>query len=130
MLWGHTLRSPHAHARIRSIDLSEALTMPGVHAVLTHADVPGAKTTGSSSPTSRCSRSTASSTTASRSRSSPPSIRSRRAAPPSEIVVDYEPLAPVADTERATESELHPERPTQRPRLPRGRPAERRAAHA
>ena len=43
MLWGHTLRSPHAHARIRGIDISEALTMPGVHAVLTHEDVPGDK---------------------------------------------------------------------------------------
>ena len=30
MLWGHTLRSPHAHALIRSIDVSAALTMPGV----------------------------------------------------------------------------------------------------
>ena len=46
MLWGHTLRSPHAHARIRSIDLSAALALPGVHAVLTHADVPGQKTYG------------------------------------------------------------------------------------
>ena len=35
------LRSPHAHARVVSIDVTEALTMPGVHAVLTHADVPG-----------------------------------------------------------------------------------------
>ena len=24
MLWGHTVRSPHAHARIRSIDISAA----------------------------------------------------------------------------------------------------------
>ena len=46
MLWGHTLRSPHAHARIHAIDVSAALTMPGVHAVLTHADVPGRKTYG------------------------------------------------------------------------------------
>ena len=46
MLWGHTLRSPHAHARIVSIDISAALAMPGVHAVLTHDDVPGAKTYG------------------------------------------------------------------------------------
>ncbi len=29
MLWGHTLRSPHAHARIVSIDTSEALAQPG-----------------------------------------------------------------------------------------------------
>ena len=43
MLWGHTLRSLHVHARIVEIDLSDALTVPGVHAVLTHEDVPGQK---------------------------------------------------------------------------------------
>ncbi|UQI47193.1 xanthine dehydrogenase subunit D [Streptomyces sp. HU2014] len=42
MLWGHTLRSPHAHARIRSVDVSGALATPGVRAVLTHADLPAA----------------------------------------------------------------------------------------
>ncbi|WHT17732.1 xanthine dehydrogenase subunit D [Crossiella sp. CA-258035] len=41
MLWGATLRSPHAHARITSVDIAAALAVPGVHAVLTHADVPG-----------------------------------------------------------------------------------------
>ena len=46
MLWGHTLRSPHAHARIVEIDISAALALPGVHAVLTHEDVPGSKTYG------------------------------------------------------------------------------------
>ncbi|UWU90815.1 molybdopterin-dependent oxidoreductase [Bradyrhizobium sp. CB1015] len=34
------LRSPHAHARIVSIDKSDALSIPGVHAVLTHEDAP------------------------------------------------------------------------------------------
>lgn len=34
------LRSPHAHARIRSIDVSEALAVPGVVLVLTHANTP------------------------------------------------------------------------------------------
>ncbi|HEY8333345.1 MAG TPA: molybdopterin-dependent oxidoreductase [Tardiphaga sp.] len=34
------LRSPHAHARIVSIDKTAALAVPGVHAVLTHEDVP------------------------------------------------------------------------------------------
>ncbi|WP_214403843.1 molybdopterin-dependent oxidoreductase [Pseudonocardia lacus] len=34
------LRSPHAHARIRSIDTAAARALPGVHLVLTHADVP------------------------------------------------------------------------------------------
>src|SRR5262245_29923330 len=40
MLYGHVLRSPHAHARIINIDISEAMRLPGVHAVLTHRDVP------------------------------------------------------------------------------------------
>ena len=46
MLWGATLRSPHPRARIRSVELGAALAVPGVHAVLTHADVPGRKTYG------------------------------------------------------------------------------------
>jgi xanthine dehydrogenase D subunit len=41
MLWGSTLRSPHPFARLRSIDIGEALAVPGVHAVLTAEDVPG-----------------------------------------------------------------------------------------
>ncbi|MGR6963496.1 xanthine dehydrogenase subunit D [Geodermatophilus sp. URMC 61] len=41
MVWGVTLRSPHPHARIRRIDVAEALTVPGVSAVLTADDVPG-----------------------------------------------------------------------------------------
>ncbi|MFI2103964.1 molybdopterin-dependent oxidoreductase [Isoptericola sp. NPDC019693] len=36
-------RSPHAHARIRSIDRTDALAVPGVHAVLTHEDTPTAR---------------------------------------------------------------------------------------
>ena len=46
MLWGATLRSPHPRARIRSIEIGAALEVPGVHAVLTHEDVPGRKTYG------------------------------------------------------------------------------------
>src|SRR5258708_11862418 len=38
MVFGYVLRSPHAHARIRSIDASKAKTSPGVLAVLTGAD--------------------------------------------------------------------------------------------
>jgi aerobic carbon-monoxide dehydrogenase large subunit len=38
MAFGYVLRSPHAHARIRSIDTSKAKAAPGVLAVLTGAD--------------------------------------------------------------------------------------------
>src|SRR5215472_4210963 len=38
MTFGYVLRSPHAHARIRSIDTKAAKAMPGVLAVLTGAD--------------------------------------------------------------------------------------------
>jgi xanthine dehydrogenase D subunit len=41
MLWGVTLRSPHPSARIRAVDISEALATAGVFAVLTADDVPG-----------------------------------------------------------------------------------------
>jgi len=40
MLHGAILRSPHAHANIRKIDVSAALAMPGVKAIVTGADFP------------------------------------------------------------------------------------------
>lgn len=40
LLVGRVLRSPYAHARILSIDTSEAEALPGVHAVVTAADLP------------------------------------------------------------------------------------------
>ena len=40
LLHGKILRSPHAHALIKSIDASEALKLPGVKAVVTSADLP------------------------------------------------------------------------------------------
>ncbi len=43
MLHGHVLRSPHAHARIVSIDTTAAQSMPGVHSVITGADFPDPK---------------------------------------------------------------------------------------
>jgi CO/xanthine dehydrogenase Mo-binding subunit len=46
MLYGHTVRSPHAAARVKRVDISDARGMPGVHAVLTHKDVPGEKRYG------------------------------------------------------------------------------------
>jgi CO/xanthine dehydrogenase Mo-binding subunit len=113
MLWGHTLRSPHAHARIAAIDVSEALTMPGVHAVLTHEDVPGAKRYGLEFPDQPV-------LAIDRVRyfGEPVALvaaehpeQARRAA--AAIRVEYEPLELVVDPERALEQEpLHPERPT------------------
>jgi CO/xanthine dehydrogenase Mo-binding subunit len=38
-LWGKSLHSPHAHARIVRIDTSQAKSLPGVHAVITGEDV-------------------------------------------------------------------------------------------
>jgi CO/xanthine dehydrogenase Mo-binding subunit len=113
MLWGHTLRSPHAHARVRSIDISGALASPGVHAVLTHDDVPGEKTYGlefRDQPVLAIDRVRYFGEPVALVAAEHPE-QARRAA--ERIVVDYEPLDPVADPERATESEpLHPDRET------------------
>ena len=46
MLWGATLRSAHPRADIWSLDISGALAIAGVRAVLTHEDVPGHKLYG------------------------------------------------------------------------------------
>src|SRR4030095_7725353 len=43
MLWGKLLRSPIASGRIRRIDASKALALPGVHAVVTGEDCTGLK---------------------------------------------------------------------------------------
>ena len=42
MYYGKVLRSPHAHAIIKSIDASKALAIPGVEAIITGQDMPGA----------------------------------------------------------------------------------------
>jgi CO/xanthine dehydrogenase Mo-binding subunit len=110
MLWGHTLRSPHAHALIRSIDISQALAMPGVHAVMTHEDVPGDKRYGldfADQPVLAFDRV--------RYYGEPVALvaaehpeQARRAA--EKIVVEYEELEPVVDMERATDQEpIHPQ---------------------
>lgn len=39
LLVGVVLRSPHAHARIKSIDVSQALALPGVRSIITHKDL-------------------------------------------------------------------------------------------
>ena len=40
LIWGEVLRSPYAHARIKSIDTSKAEKMDGVFAVITSKDIP------------------------------------------------------------------------------------------
>ena len=40
MLWGKCLRSPFPHARILAFEVAQARQLPGVHAVLTGADLP------------------------------------------------------------------------------------------
>src|ERR671937_829535 len=113
MLWGHTLRSPHPHARIQSIDVSEAVASPGVHAVLLAGDVPGKKTYGlefADQPVLASDRV--------RYQGEPVAIvaaehpeQARRAA--ERVAVDYDVLEPIVDPARATESEpLHPDRET------------------
>jgi CO/xanthine dehydrogenase Mo-binding subunit len=113
MLWGQTVRSLHAHARIVEIDVSRAVAMPGVHAVLTHADVPGRNRYGlefADQPVLADERV--------RYQGEPVALvaaehpeQARRAA--ASVVVEYEPLELVVDPERATEQPpLHPDRPT------------------
>jgi len=45
-LFGTAVRSPYAHALVKEIDPSEALSWPGVVAVFTAADIPGKNLTG------------------------------------------------------------------------------------
>ena len=46
LLFARLLRSPHGHAKIKSIDASQALALDGVEAVLTAADFPGIEMSG------------------------------------------------------------------------------------
>jgi xanthine dehydrogenase molybdopterin binding subunit len=41
LLHGHVVYSPHAHAKIKSIDTSEAKKLKGVHAVISWKEIPG-----------------------------------------------------------------------------------------
>lgn len=111
MIWGATLRSPHPYARIRGIDITEAVRVPGVYAVLTHEDVPGAKIYGLEKPDQPV-------LAADVVRYQGEAVAlvgadhpetARRAM--ERIVVDYEVLEPVADAEQAVHGdvpELHP----------------------
>jgi CO/xanthine dehydrogenase Mo-binding subunit len=113
MLWGATVRSPYSHARIAAIDVSEAVRLPGVHAVLTHEDVPGQRRYGLEFPDQPV-------LAFDRVRyfGEPVAIvaaehpeQARRAA--DRVRVEYEPLRPIVDARLALQAEaLHPDRPT------------------
>ena len=113
MLWGKTVRSPHAHARILELDISEALRLPGVHAVLTHEDVPGQKTYGlefADQPVLASDRVRYFGEAVALVAAEEPE-QARRAAAAVKVV--YQPLEPVTEMERALEQDaLHPDRPT------------------
>ena len=114
MLWGHTVRSPHAHARIVGIDVAEAVAMPGVHAVLTHEDVPGKKLYGlefADQPVLAINRVRYFGEPVALVAAEHPE-QGRRAA--AKVRVAYEELDAIVDPEEALEQEeLHPERPTE-----------------
>jgi xanthine dehydrogenase D subunit len=115
MLWGATLRSPHPYATIKSVDVSQALTLPGVYAVLTHDDVPGANVYGLEHPDQPVLAETVV-----RYQGEPIAVvaadhpeTARRAA--SRIAVDYEVHEPVTDPEIARGDSapvLHPDHPS------------------
>ncbi|MEU3143552.1 MULTISPECIES: xanthine dehydrogenase family protein molybdopterin-binding subunit [unclassified Streptomyces] len=110
LLWAAVLRSPHPHARIASIDTTHAREMPGVHAVVTHEDVPGTPVY----ERGRSDRPVFASDVvrhhgeaiAAVAADHPDTARMAAAA----VIVEYEVLDPVIDPEQAFEAEpLHPD---------------------
>ena len=110
MLWGQTLRSPHASAKIKGIDFSHALTIEGVHAVLTADDVPGDNIFGLEHPdqpvlafdTIRYVGEPVAIIAANH-----PEVAKQAA---DSIVVDYEVLNPLVDSRKAIEANpIHPD---------------------
>jgi xanthine dehydrogenase D subunit len=115
MLWGATLRSPHPHARIRSVDIGPALATAGVTAVLTHEDVPGSKLYGleiADQPVLAIDRVRYTGEPVAIVAADHPETARRAAA---KIVVDYEVLEPVTDAHAAMQpdSPLVHDAPTQ-----------------
>jgi len=100
-LVGRIVRSPHAAARIRSIDIGPALALPGVHAVLVADDVPGQAAYGLdradqpvfASEVVRFQGEAVAAVAADH----PDTARRAAAA----VVVDYEPIVPLVDAEAA-----------------------------
>ena len=111
MLWGRTLRSPHAYARVRSVEIGPALAIPGVSCVLTADDVPGTATYGLISPDQPVfARDVVRYTgepVAAVAADHPDTARRALAA----VVVDYQPLEPLVDPGRAASAQTPPIHP-------------------
>ncbi|GLW54896.1 xanthine dehydrogenase family protein molybdopterin-binding subunit [Kitasatospora phosalacinea] len=117
LLWGAVLRSPHPHARILSVDTAPALAIPGVHAVVTAADLPaGPDGTPDGAPTGQVTADRPvlaagvvrhhGEPVAAVAADHPDTARLAAAA----ILVEYEPLEPVTDPEAAFHAPpLHPD---------------------
>ena len=110
LLWAAVHRAPHPHARILSIDTEQAAAMPGVHAVITHEDVPGDAAHGrrvADQPAfARDVVRYHGEPVAAVAADHPDTARLAAAA----IDVEYEVLDPVTDPEKSFESEpLHPD---------------------
>lgn len=110
LLWAAVLRSPHPHARIKSIDTTHAREMPGVRAVVTHEDVPGASVLGRGTADRPVFASEVvrhhGEPLAAVAADHPDTARMAAAA----VIVEYEVLDPVTDPEQAFEAEpLHPD---------------------
>ncbi len=110
MLWGRTLRSPHPHARIASVDVGPALAIAGVACAVTADDVPGAATYGLISADqpvfARDVVRFVGEPVAAVAADHPDTARQALDA----IVVDYEPLPPLVDPEAAAGAPpIHPE---------------------
>ena len=109
MLWGHILRSPHPAATIRSVDVSLAMRIPGVRAVLVADDVPGRKTYGVDYPDQPVFASDVvryvGEPVAAVAADHPETARRAAAA----IIVDYAPTEPLTDPVAAIDAEpIHP----------------------
>ncbi|WP_030376375.1 xanthine dehydrogenase family protein molybdopterin-binding subunit [Streptomyces rimosus] len=110
LLWAAVLRSPLASARILSVDTGPAAEMPGVRAVVTHADVPGDPGHGRGTPDRPVFAHDVvrhhGEPIAAVAADHPDTARLAAAA----IAVEYEVLEPVTDPQLAFEAEpLHPD---------------------
>jgi xanthine dehydrogenase D subunit len=112
MLFGATVRSPYASALILAMDTRAARALPGVHAVLTHEDVPGHKLVGNiiaDQPVLAIDRVRYHGEPVAIVAADDP-VTARRAA--ALVAVDYEPLEPLVTVQRALADDapaLHPE---------------------